>query len=311
MPPSRSDEARFIAWLRVRFPRRAGVETGIGDDAAVVSGAGARWVVTTDMILEGTHFDLAREPIGWVGEKALNVNVSDVAAMGCVPRFAVAAIGLRRGLGVKAAKALVAGIARAARASRVELVGGDTNSHAGGLVVAITLLGVAPRGTRPILRSGARPGDAVCVTGTLGGSILGKHLRFAPRVAAALALRRAACVHAMIDLSDGLSTDLGHVLEESGVGARIEADRLPVSAAARKLARRSGRSSLDHALHDGEDFELLFTVPQREARHVDGRSFGGVRVTRIGTITREPGAWIEGPQGAKARLLPHGYQHRM
>lgn len=305
-----SAEAEFIQWLRRRFTAGAGVRTWIGDDCAVVAApAGGEWVVTTDMLLEGTHFDLATASARDVGRKAMNVNVSDVAAMGCRPRFALTAVGVSRRHGGRVLRELYAGLAMAARRAGVVLIGGDTNSHAGGLVIAVTLLGEVPRGGRPFLRSAARPGDAVCVTGALGGSILGRHLRFEPRVATALALRRRVTVHAMIDVSDGLSVDLGHVLEESGVGAEIESARVPIAAAARRRAAVSGREPLAHALHDGEDFELLFTLPAEQAERLHGRRIGGARVSRIGRVLRGGGAWLRAPDGARTRLRPEGYQH--
>jgi thiamine-monophosphate kinase len=187
----------------------------------------------------------------------------------------------------------------------VALVGGDTNAWDGKLVISVTLLGEATaRG--PVTRSGARPGDWLFVTGPLGGSILGHHLDFTPRVREALALHEAVELRAMLDISDGLAADLNHVCEESKCGAVLHADAIPISDAARELARTSGKTPLQHALGDGEDFELLFAVsPEDGARLLRERPVPGL--AKVGECV-ESGLWLE-ESGARTPLAPTGWVH--
>ncbi|MBX9580877.1 MAG: thiamine-phosphate kinase [Gemmataceae bacterium] len=196
-----------------------------------------------------------------------------------------------------------------ADAFNVPLVGGDTNSWAGRLVISVTVFGEATaRG--PVLRSGARPGDWVMVTGPLGGSIKGHHLTFTPRVREALRLHEVAELHAMADVSDGLAADLNHILEESRCGAVLDADAIPIAPAAAELSRETGRTPLDHALGDGEDFELVFTVPPADGeRLVREQPVPGVRLTKIGECV-EAGLWLD-QGGTRRPLEPTGWVHRL
>src|ERR1019366_5184421 len=213
------------------------------------------WLITTDMLLEGSHFVLADVGPRRVGRKAMAVNLSDIAAMGGRPIAAFASVALPRGNTEVIAKELYLGMLDMAAPFHTDIAGGDTNSWNGGLVISVTVLGEpGPQG--PILRRGARPGDWLFVTGPLGGSILGKHLDFTPRIKEALLLQEHAAIHAMIDISDGLSADAFHICEESACGLVLVAERIPIADAARGLA--VGKAPLDHALTDGEDFELAF-----------------------------------------------------
>ncbi|MFH0963559.1 MAG: thiamine-phosphate kinase [Planctomycetota bacterium] len=311
-------ELAFIDWIRKRIGAPAGgrrrtrllsTAVGPGDDCALLAcGAGGLVAITTDMLLEGAHFSTTQMSAERIGRKALAVGLSDVAAMGMEPAAAVVAAALSRKSSMEFARRLMRGMMALARRHRVEIVGGDVTSWSQGIVLCVTVLG-RPCGAKPVLRSGARVGDDVFVTGPLGGSILRKHWAFEPLVADGAALARRYRVHAMIDVSDGLSTDLMHICEESGAGATIEAAGVPVSATARTLARRDGRSPLEHALHDGEDFELLFTAdPRGRARILEGRSL--TRKPRlVGRIEREPGLRIRDPRGKLSRLEPRGYEH--
>ena len=199
------------------------------------------------MLLDGSCFRLAEAGPRRVGRKAIAVNLSDIAAMAGVPTAAVVSVGLPRAGGRELAEELYLGMREVADAFGVPLVGGDTNSWDGPL---IDLGDGARRGDRARagVASGAKAGDWIMVTGPLGGSILGHHLDFTPRVAEALRAARAADLHAMIDLSDGLAKDLHHICEESRCGAVLFADAIPITDAARELAARDGRSPLDHAL---------------------------------------------------------------
>ncbi|MGB2976840.1 MAG: AIR synthase-related protein, partial [Phycisphaerae bacterium] len=163
---------------------------------------------------------------------------------------------------------------------------------------------------KPVRRSGARPGDALFVTGTLGGSLLGRHLCFTPRVREARRLAQTIRLHAMIDLSDGLSTDLAHLCEESGVAAEVEARAVPISRDARQLARKDGRPALEHALNDGEDFELLFAVGPRDAKRLLTKNpLARLRLTRIGRVTRGRKVTLVGADGHRKVLEPRGWEH--
>jgi thiamine-monophosphate kinase len=209
--------------------------------------------------------------------------------------------------------ALQEGLHRGLRAVADEfdcpLIGGDTNAWPGKLVLSTTVFG-RPGSTPPVRRSGARPGDWVFVTGALGGSILGHHLDFTPRIREARVLAVAVRLTAMIDISDGLSSEIHHIARESGVGAVLRAEAVPVSDAARELAARDGKPALHHALHDGEDFELLFTVPEDDGRWLAGPGRGKVPgpVTHIGRITAEPGVLLE-TDGRPEPLKRSGWEH--
>jgi thiamine-monophosphate kinase len=299
-------EFAFIRWLRGQTPSDPRVLVGPGDDAAAL-----RWpadrpcLVTTDMLLEGSCFRLAEAGGRLVGRKAMAVNLSDIAAMAGQPVAAVVSVGLPRPGGRALAEELYRGLREMADAFDTAIVGGDTNSWDGPLVVSVTLLGQAtPRG--PVRRCGARPGDWLLVTGPLGGSIRGKHLTFTPRVREALALHAAADLHAMIDVSDGLAADVNHLCEESGCGAVLRAQSIPVSAAAAGMG--DGVSALDHALGDGEDFELVFAVAPEEGRHlVESQPVTGITLVHIGECV-EGGLWLEEGQGRRV-LEPRGYVH--
>jgi thiamine-monophosphate kinase len=300
-------EFAFIDWVRQRTPASASVLVGPGDDAAVLQRPAGPLLVTTDMLLEGSCFRLAEAGPRRVGRKAIAVNLSDIAAMAGVPTAAVVSVGLPRSGGRELGEQLYAGMREMADAFSLPIVGGDTNSWDGPLSISVTILGeVSFRG--PVLRSGARRGDWIMVTGPLGGSILGHHLDFTPRIREALALHHAATLHSMIDISDGLAKDLHHICEESRCGAVIVADAVPIADAARELAKRDGRSALDHALGDGEDFELVFTVsPADGERLLRSQPAPGITLRHIGEIIAD-GFWLE-RNGQRERLEPRGYEH--
>jgi thiamine-monophosphate kinase len=269
---------------------------------------GAPCLVTTDMLLEGSCFVLAEAGPRRVGRKAMAVNLSDIAAMAGRPVAAVVSVGLPRRGGRALGEELYLGMREVADAFETDVVGGDTNSWDGPLVVSVTLLGEAT-GRGPVTRAGARPGDWLLVTGPLGGSILGKHLDFTPRDREAQQLHAAAELHAMIDLSDGLAADVGHVCRESRCGVVLYADAVPIADAARAMS--DGRSPLEHALSDGEDFELVFAVsPEDGARLTEGQPVAGVTLARVGECVAESGLWLE-VNGERRALEPRGYVHRL
>jgi thiamine-monophosphate kinase len=301
-----SGEFAYIDWLRRRTPADARVVVGPGDDAAVVNwGSGPRLIATTDMLLEGSCFRLEEAGPRRVGRKAMAVNLSDIAAMAARPVAALVSVALPREGGRALAEELYHGMREVADAFGTAIVGGDTNSWDGGLVLSVTLLGEATeRG--PVTRSGARPGDWLLVTGPLGGSILGKHLDFTPRVNEALALHAQADLHAMIDVSDGLAADIGKICAESKCGAVLNAETTPIAEAAARVG--DGRAPLEHALADGEDFELVFALPAPEAqRLLSEQPLPGITLYHIGECVAD-GLWLE-QAGARRALEPKGYVH--
>jgi thiamine-monophosphate kinase len=307
-PPAGGSEFAYIDWVRRQTPPDPRVLVGPGDDAAALRlGAQAPSLVTTDMLLEGSCFRLAEAGPRRVGRKAMAVNLSDVAAMAGRPVAAVVAVGLPRRGGRALAEELYLGLREVADAFDTAVVGGDTNSWDGPLVIAVTVLGEAT-GRGPVGRGGARPGDWLLVTGPLGGSILGKHLDFTPRVREALALHAAADLRAMIDISDGLAADVNHLCEESRCGAVLRAEAVPIAEAARRLD--DGRTPLEHALGDGEDFELVFAVaPGEGERLLRTQPVPGVTLAAVGECVAQ-GLWLE--EGGRRRPLPPwGYIHRL
>ncbi|HUT95438.1 MAG TPA: thiamine-phosphate kinase [Thermoguttaceae bacterium] len=304
-------ESELIAHLRRRLPSHPLLRLGIGDDAAVLRLAEVDdCVLTVDLLTDHVDFELARVDPRRVGRKALAVNLSDLAAMAAEPLAGVVALVLPREGGMELAVALYEGLLPLAEQYGVAIAGGDTNSWDGPLALSVTLLGkVTPVG--PLERSGAMPGDRIVVTGAFGGSILGHHLDFEPRVAEALRLAEAYELHAGIDVSDGLSIDLAHLARESGCGATVEIEAVPVAEDACRLVDRlaDGSTPLEHALSDGEDFELILAVPPGEADRMLAEQPLDVRLTSIGRFVREPGLWQQDAQGKRVPLVPRGYQH--
>jgi thiamine-monophosphate kinase len=245
------------------------------------------------------HFDSSIHSPRQIGRKVMNRNLSDCAAMACLPAAAVATAALPRGTPLDYAKELHLGLQDAAAPFGCPVVGGDTATWDGKLVLGVTILGKSA-GVKPITRCCAKPGDGIYVTGPLGGSLLGRHMTFEPRVHIARKLASLNTVTAMIDLSDGLSRDLGHICRGSNVGAVVMAGLVPVHEDAIEL-RRDGRTPLEHALHDGEDYELLFT----------GRPGFYFASTRIGTIAEEPGIFLQTAAGTREPLEARGWEHKL
>ena len=301
------DEFDYIARLRSRTPSDPRVPVGPGDDCAVLAPVGGQLLVTTDMLMDGTDFVLAECGPWRAGRKAMAANLSDIAAMAGRPVAAVASLGLPRRGGRALAEELYQGMRDVADAFDTALVGGDTNSWDGPLVISVTVLGEAT-GPGPVTRGGAKPGDWLLATGPFGGSIRGKHLDFTPRVREALRLHEFAHLHAMIDVSDGLAADVGHLCAESGCGAVLRAEAIPVSEDASRMG--DALTPLEHALRDGEDYELVFAVsPEDGRRLVAAQPVPGVTLAAIGECV-EAGLWLEAG-GSRRPLEPHGYVHRL
>jgi len=305
-------ESELIAYLRKRLPASPHLRLGIGDDAAILRlGERAEFVITVDLLADGVHFELDKVDPRLAGYKALAVNLSDLAAMASRPLAAVVALALPRQGGMDLAVALYEGMLPLAERYGMAIAGGDTNGWDGRLLISVTAIGTAPeRG--PLRRAGALPGDRIVVTGQFGGSILGRHLQFEPRVREALLLNARYELHAGIDASDGIATDLGHLVEESGCGAVVEADRVPISDDAVRLAESlaDGSTPLDHALTDGEDFELILAVPPAEADRMLAEQPLDVPLTAIGRFVAEQGMWLADREGQRHELRARGYEHR-
>jgi thiamine-monophosphate kinase len=258
------------------------------------------------MLMEGVDFTIPPATPRQIGWKSLAVNLSDIAAMAGRPVACVASVALPRSSGFELGRELMQGISDCAARFNVALAGGDTNSWDHPLVISITVLG-EPTAKGVVRRSGARPGDWLMATGSFGGSIAGKHLDFTPRVAEALALHEAADLHAMIDVSDGLAADLWHILEESQVGAVVDAASIPISTAAAQIG--GNRSPLDHALSDGEDFELLFAVAPAAGQALLDRPPTTTPLSHIGEFTSGSDCQLRLPDGTLSPLPPLGWKH--
>jgi thiamine-monophosphate kinase len=319
------DEFALIARHFTRAPRAADVVLGIGDDAAILAAApGVEWLATVDMMVEGRHFLAGADP-RHLGHKLMAVNLSDIAAMGGRPRFALLAVALPADDGAWLT-AFSQGLFALAAAHGVDVVGGDTTR--GPRNLCLTLLGDAPAGTA-LRRSGARAGDDVYVSGTLGDAMLalaaiegrtaleastlaGLRTRLdtpTPRVALGQALRGVAS--AAIDVSDGLGGDLGHLLERSGVGAVVELASLPRSAALdAKLHSAERDSALAWLVAGGDDYELCFAAPESRRDAVAAASrIAGVAVARVGRIVAGDALVVRDERGQPLAPLPRGFDH--
>ncbi len=304
-------EAEFIAWAKRRAAGLPQPLLGIGDDAAVLEfhsdGSGCnQLILTTDALGDGTHFKLGEHDARRIGRKAAAVNLSDIASMGGRAVSLLVSFTLPRGSSGQLARDLFEGICEMAERYGVSISGGDTNTWEGPLNICVTAIGQS-RDNEIWKRSGAQPGDLAVVTGPLGGSILGKHLDFQPRLDVAESLAGKGIVNAATDISDGLALDLHHVATASRIGATIELDKIPVSEAAHELAKTTGRAPVHHALGDGEDFELLLAIPKEKMPVLDSLG-GSSQFFVVGEFTPRTGLWSKIGQKLQ-QLPPTGYSH--
>ena len=307
------NEFDLIARLTKALPTNATVVTGVGDDCAVLDlGVPDKLILfKTDAVVEGIHFTRETPPEK-IGRKALARGLSDIAAMAGTPTAALVTIALPKNFDVEFVSKIYDGLNALAEKSGVAIVGGETTTNPERILISVALLGTVPRG-KQILRSGAKVGDAIFVTGELGGALAGRHLDFEPRLDEARWLAEHFPVHALMDLSDGLGGDLRHILTASKVGAEILKSAVPVARAARLAARASSSAKPPFvaALTDGEDFELLFTIASKNAvKLLDAwkKKFPQLKLSCIGKIVAGDGILIRGKTGSH-RFNAHGYVH--
>jgi len=317
------NEKELIAGIRKDFgiESQEVVELGIGDDAAVIKSEGKKLVLTKDLLIEDVHFIFSSHPPALLGRKSLCINLSDIAAGGCTPKYALLGLGLPSKAKAEWVQEFFSGFKEASLEYNTALIGGDV-TQADKIVISISLIG---EGERYIRRGGAQPGDLLYVSGTLGdsaqGLILSKQgiglgeglntdflLRafFDPiaRVSLGKKLAELKLASAMIDISDGLSVDLEHICEESSSGAEIELNRVPISAELSSVSK----NPLDLALHGGEDYQLLFAVPPEKEKQVSNL-FNKFKITKIGRIISGKDIFIKNKNGTHKLLEIKGYQH--
>jgi thiamine-monophosphate kinase len=277
-----------------------------GDDMCALD-ASTPLLWTVDMVMDGVDFDSHIHDWGAIGRKAMAVSLSDCAAMATAPVSAVCAIALSNALSLENALELMRGAHELGLRYGCPIVGGDTNSWDAPTVVSITVAARCEPGLTPVRRDGGRPGDRIWLTGQVGGSILGRHMAFEPRIELALLIRRALDPRAMIDISDGLALDLGRILDASGCGAVLDERDLDavIHPDATRIAGQDGRPAREHALYDGEDFELVVIlpadVPQTTCAHL------GLRP--LGRLTSEPGLFLESTSGGRVPIPIRGWEH--
>lgn len=322
-------EFGLIDQIRARFPQPAAPELGIGDDAALLSPTpGCQLLVSTDLLAEGVHFDPGFGPARLLGRKSLAVNLSDIASMGAVPRWFFLSLAIPAGFPLETIEGFLDGLAEQAVEHNCILAGGDTCGSEGGLVVSVTIMG-EQRPELILKRSGAQLGDEVWVSGTVGDSSLGlkllmegrrlrqaddyllqRHLDPTPRCDLGVKLAEAGLVHAMIDISDGLLADLGHIGEQSGCGAGIQLGQLPLSPAFQAYAANQPVFPWHLAISGGEDYELCFTAPVCNRAAIQKISkTAGISVTVIGKVTssRQVQAYL--PGGTFFKPEAKGFTH--
>ncbi len=328
--PKLTSENRLIQLLQDRYQAKSPLlKKGIGDDAAVISpgNAGEYWLITADMLLEGVDFQRKSTTPHRLGAKSIAVNLSDLAAMGAQPRFFTVSLAIPSGISERWITEFYDGLTKLGRSKGAQLIGGDLSRSESGILISIAALGESLN-RKVLYRSGGRPGDLLYVTGILGRSAAGLkllqsgvthprsrpqreavriHQMPEPRCESAVWLAQCGLVNCMMDLSDGLSMDLPRMCAASGVGAEIQQTGLPLF----PESRRWGCNPTELALHGGEDYELLFAVPESKSLLLRKNYPSKLpRITQIGKMTRDAGGiWIKGPAGGSRQLLELGYDH--
>jgi thiamine-monophosphate kinase len=324
-------EREFHRWIKSLETPSPLVRLGIGDDAAILQGESEGVtipgiLVTTDAIAEGTHFDSSKASLSLIGRKAIAISLSDVAAMGAKPIGAVMTLMLPSHFRLGQVQELFLGAKKIADQFQTPIIGGDTNCWEGGLTISVTILALdlcSLANKPPWLLSGARVDHLVVVSGSFGGSLLGRHLNFEPRIALARYLVENYQVHAATDVSDSLSLDLSlmcsasqsaHLMQsqiKEELGVELDWESIPVHPDANRLSQTSKQSALHHALTDGEDFELILAVDPEEFARMENDVLlkqGAMKLTAIGRFVARPGFWLLGPACREA-FEPRGYTH--
>lgn len=331
--PTVADVGEFgvIGRLRQRFGTQGfGVVRGIGDDTAALQVTpGCLLLATTDAAVEGVHFLRTSTTPRLLGQRILAVNLSDVAAMGGIPRWALVSLSLPEDTPLHFVDELASGLEQEAKEFQVAIVGGNLARSPERLVLDLTLLGEV-EADRVVYRTGARPGDRLMVTGTLGDAAAGLAILVGqappdipgtsflvsrqrlptPRIEAGRAIARSGLATAMIDLSDGLASDVVHLVEDSHLGAVVLAEAVPLSPQIRELSTAMGRDPLDWALRGGEDYELLLTAPpERVDDLIAAVGAVGLPLTDVGEVLAAPGIWLQRPDGRREPLGAAAWQH--
>jgi thiamine-monophosphate kinase len=306
-------ENEFLKWIREQTPAHAGVPLSIGDDMAAVKLGPSLALLKIDQCLDRVHFDLRQHTAAQAGRKAVDRCLSDCAAMACLPAAIMISVALPKndqGSGEVFAKELFLACRDAAARFNCPLVGGDTSVWNQRLAITVSALGHLPEGQPLITRSGAKPGDTLFVSGALGGSLLGRHLTFTPRIELAQTIARAAKLglHAMMDISDGLAQDIPRLCEASGVGVRLHTARLPIHEDAWTLSEKDGLPAGFHALADGEDYELLFALDPEAVPTIVNLS--EIPLTAIGELTADRSLLLVDEQSATHPWPTAGWEHR-
>ncbi len=318
-------EFGLISRIAAKVITTEGVITGIGDDAAVTElSAGMQLLTSTDMLLEDVHFRRAWHDPYRLGRKSLAVSISDIAAMGAIPRWALLSLAIPPGLPPDFIDDFIRGFLAVASEYRVTLIGGDTCSSRSGLTLSVTIMG-EQFPDRIVRRTGAKPDDDIWVTGTLGDAalglrmvekgegdefIVGRLLDPTPRVSAALILAGAGLASAMIDISDGLLADFGHIAELSQVGGCIRCSDLPLSVSFRSHPAHITRIPYELALSGGEDYELCFTADSsNREKIIEAMKKCGIAVTRVGIVASSPGVTARNPDGSRFQVHTEGFTH--
>lgn len=302
-------ELDLIKWIRKHSKSDNRVIIGPGDDAAVIDTKHNKsLVISTDTILDGTHFVLNETTPELIGRKAITSSISDIAAMGCNPEYILISVIFPNNTDKLFCKKLFASINKTAAKYNVQIIGGDIVSGKTELAITATIIG-STSNQPPVKRSGAKIHDIIMITSKLGGSILRKHLKFEPRISEGLILNNDFKINSMIDISDGLLVDMAHILEESKVGAIIDECRIPISKDAVILSQKSGKSPLHHALTDGEDYELLFTVAGNKVEKIIESTKFKIPFSVIGCIQEKEGLFLKDGNGKLNRINPQGYEH--
>ena len=306
-------EAEFHRWLKETLPGHPRLPVPVGDDAALLQLDTTGCVVAVDTISDEVDFELRATDPRRIGHKALGVNLSDLAAMAAEPVACVVALMLPEPNAAELAREVILGMLPLAEEFDCPIAGGDVHVWTHPLALTVTVVG---QQQQPVQRTGARVGNKIAVTGAFGGSILGRHLDVRPRIREMHTLRSRCEVLAAIDCSDGLSLDLDRLALASGVGAEIEAEQIPIHPDAQRLSEKTGRTPLQHALTDGEDFELILAIGADDAEELSRRTSSqatqepvAAPLSIIGQFVEPPGLWIRQQDGSRQPLIAEGYQH--